>query len=182
MKRCPFNNPDFITRYYDGCLSAEEKEKFQEHLLTCKQCMDTLFNLENDLFLMNSLKLERPSERKFKKALFRLISNGIELVKNIEGPFSFEPLMPVRVRGEFASKGYRLQKGSAAIEIGSRGRKLFDMGVSGVEGKQISLYSKDRLVEAHSCEQDKRITLYNLRRGSYRLSVDDEDILEFTVE
>jgi hypothetical protein len=182
MKKCPFNNPDFITGYYDGCLSEEEMEKFKEHLLTCKQCMNTLFNLENDLFLMKSLKYTRPAAKKLTRALFRLISDGIELIKNVDGPYVFEPLVPVRVRGKAESKGYRLQKGETVIEVGSKGTGFFNVDVSGIEGNQVYLYMKDRLVEARSCVAEKQVTLYGLKKGSYRLSVDDEDLLEFTVE
>ena len=182
MKSCPFNNPDFITSYYDGCLPEEEKEKFEEHLFTCKQCMDALFDLENDLFLMHSMKFKRPTDQKLKKALFKLISDGIELIKNVEGPFCFEPLVPVRVRGKVGAKGYRLQEGQAVIEVGTRGGGFFDVEVSGIEGKQIRLYSKGRLIEARSCVDENQVVLYSLNKGSYKLSIDDEDLLEFTVE
>jgi hypothetical protein len=182
MKKCPFNDPDFITSYYDECLPEEEKEKFEEHLFTCKLCMDALYNLENDLFLMNSIKYKRPDGYKFQKALFRLMSDGIELIKNVEGPFVFEPLVSVQVRGKTESKGYRLQKGGTTIEVGSRSSGFFDVGVSGIEGRQIYLYRKDKLVEARSHVEGKHVTLHHLNKGSYRLSIDDKDLVEFIVE
>ncbi|UCB46710.1 MAG: zf-HC2 domain-containing protein [Spirochaetota bacterium] len=182
MKRCPFNNPDFITSYYDGCLPEEEKERFEEHLFTCKMCMDALYNLENDLFLMRSMKYKHPAEHKFQKALFRLISDGIELIKNVEGPFVFEPLVPVRVRGKAGAHCYKLQKDRIIIEVGSKSSEFFDVEVSGIEGRQVYLYSKDKLVEARSCVREKHVTLNNLNRGSYKLSVDDEDLVEFIVK
>ncbi len=65
MEKCHYDDPSLIAMYYDGVLPDEHA--FTEHLLTCTQCIEKLFNLERDLFLMENMPLiELPSEKKQK--------------------------------------------------------------------------------------------------------------------
>ena len=57
MKKCRFNDPDYISLYYDGALESEAEKRFSEHLLTCKVCGGALMALEKDLFLMRLIVL-----------------------------------------------------------------------------------------------------------------------------
>ena len=63
MDKCQYRNPSFIAMYYDGVLP--ESHAFTDHLLTCKQCIEKLLNLERDLFLIENMPLiELPQEKK----------------------------------------------------------------------------------------------------------------------
>ncbi len=178
MKKCRFHNPNFISLYYDGLLKEDEKKAFSEHLLTCKQCMYSLLNLEKDLFLMRSLKYKKLPKR----AVFMLFSEGVKLIKNIAGPVKFKPLVPVPVRGKEESNVYRIEKSNISVDIGSDRENLFNLEISGVMDKSISLYCNGRLIEARAHVKEERVVIYSLERGLYRLVVEEEDFGEFIVE
>ena len=63
IKKCQFHdNPTIIAMYYDAVLTGEMDQVFSEHLINCKNCLEKLFYLERDLFLMRNISYNTPSK------------------------------------------------------------------------------------------------------------------------
>ena len=63
MNKCHYDDPYLIAMYYDGVLS--EEHGFNDHLLTCRYCLEKLLHLERDLFLMENIPfIEIPWKKK----------------------------------------------------------------------------------------------------------------------
>lgn len=183
MRECQFHDPYYISSYYDGHLSEDDSRTFTDHLLTCKDCMDSLLNLERDLFLLKNVNLkEVPIKTKTERAVFRLLSEGIKLLKNLDGELAFHPVALLPVRGTKVSDVYKINKQGIEVEIRGEDENLFSMELSGVKGKKVSINRDNRLVESHSRIGEEKLTIYNLERGNYSLVVEDEDLLMFSVE
>lgn len=184
MKKCHYHDPVYISFYYDGALDEEAEKKFSEHLLTCKECMGSLLNLEKDIFFMNTMKFEEPPERDMsRKAVFRLAADGFKLLKNWPGKSNFAPFVMLPAKGdEQKSAQYRMEKNNFIMDIKSEGDDLFTIELSGVSGGKVSLYKGSRLIEARSNIKEASVILYNLEKGSYSLVVENQDSIEFVVE
>jgi hypothetical protein len=186
MKKCRFNDPDYISLYYDGALDSEAEKKFSRHILTCKECSGALLALEKDLFLMNSIKLADVPERlRHKRAVFKIIKEGIRIIKNLTGPETFVPLelkATLDHRGEGEKKIYRLKTDSIIVDIYGEKDSKFCAEITGTEGKSISLYLSGKKIEAHGHVAEPGVLIDGLERGSYSLMVDEQLILEFDVE
>jgi len=181
MKKCRFSEPDIIASYYDDTLVEKDRTEFEAHLYTCGNCMDALLALEQDLFFMGSMGRMRISASSVRRAFFKITAGGIRLLKNLEGPTFFMPVPAVSVRGKKGGR-YRLEKGGLAVEVRKAEKRGFDIEVSGVRGKKTCLYFAERLVEARVHPKADTVFFYNLEKGFYRLCVEGENILEFSVK
>jgi hypothetical protein len=182
MAKCRYSRPEFIASYYDDALSEKDRSDFEAHLYTCKDCMEALLSLEHDRFFMDSmdrLRIARPASR---RAFFEIVAEGIRLVKNLDGPAFFEQVLPVPARGKKRSARYRVNKEGVAVDVRGGGEGRFDVEVSGIRGKSTSLYLGGRLVEARAHPKEDAVIFYSLERGSYTLSVEGEEFLEFSVQ
>jgi len=181
VKKCRFNSPDYISLYFDRALDKAEEKEFSEHLLTCKQCMTTLLELQKDLFLMNNVQMERvPARYLQRKAVFRLVKSGIELVKNLPGQNSFTPLVLDHAGAE--DKCYSIEKDNVTIEIKGEGGEEFNIVIHEVAGRKVTLYMGGRIVEARSNKEQESLVIHNLTRGVYSLEVDGLERIQFEVE
>lgn len=180
MKKCRFSEPDIIASYYDDTLAEKDRTEFEAHLYTCRNCMDALLSLEQDLFFMGSMGRMRISASSVRRAFFKITAGGIRLLKNLEGPAFFMPVPAVSVRGKKGER-YRLEKGGLAVEVKGAEKRGFDIEVSGIRGKKTCLYLTERLVEARAHPKKNTVFFYNLEKGFYKLCVEGEDILEFSV-
>ena len=188
MNGCRYNRPDVIAAYYDGVLPDEERIAFETHLYTCFECMDALLSLEHDSFLMrrmNALGVDGPVQR---RAFFKLVKNGIRLVRNLAGAPGFEHVLPVPARGgrDTTSGCYRLSRGAFTVLVKGGEKDRFDLEVSGIRGSRASLYCSGRLVEARSLSKHDTVCFYRLETGAYLLAAEGGDLatehrLEFTV-
>jgi len=181
MKKCRFCRPDIVASYYDGALSAKDRNEFEAHLFTCKECMDALLSLEHDLFFMDSMDRVRVSRPSSRRAFFTIIAEGIRLVKNLDGPELFEQVLPAPARGEKTNGRYRVEKGGVTVDVRGGEKDRFDIEVSGIRGKNTSLHLMGRIVDARAHSKADTVSFYSLERGSYTLSVEGNDFLEFTV-
>ncbi len=182
MKKCRFNDPYFISLYHDGALDKETEKMFSEHLITCQKCTGALMNLERDLFFMNTMKFsEVPAYLEKRGAVFKLIADGIRLIKNLTGQNVFVPVQALAVRGD-EKYLYRFKTEDIKVDIRSEGGDIFTADISGISGMSISLYREERLVEARAHITESKLVIQNLERGSYSLLVDDNGIVEFIVE
>lgn len=182
MKKCQFSDPQFISMYHDGAMDKETEKAFSEHLLTCQKCAGALMNLERDLFFMNTMKFkEVPADLKLRGAVFKLIADGIRLIKNLTGQNVFIPVQARAVRG--AEKYlYRFNAEDIKVDIRSEGGDIFTAEISGISGKSISIYRDKRLIEARAHITESKVVIQNLERGSYSLLTDNNSIVEFIVE
>jgi Fe-S oxidoreductase len=186
MKKCRFNDPDYLSLYYDGALDGEAEKKFSEHIMTCKECSAALLALERDLFLMKSMKLEDvPEGLKYRRAVFRLAEEGLRIIKNLAGPVTFVPLelkATLDSREEGEKKRYRLKTDSVVVDVFAGGGSMFSAEITGTAGKSLSLYLDGKKIEAHGHVAEPGVLIDGLGRGRYSLMVDERLILEFDVE
>ena len=126
MKKCRFNRPDIIASYYDGTLPEKEKMEFEAHFYTCRDCMDALLSLEKDLFFMERMGRLQTSRPIARRAFFEIVKNSLRLVKNLDCPPLFEPVVPVPVRGEEVGK-YRVEKKGVTVDIKASDGGSFDI-------------------------------------------------------
>jgi hypothetical protein len=189
MKKCRYNRPDVIASYYDGTLQQEERKSFEDHLYTCSECLESLLSLEKDLFLMENtgrVFAARPAALLVAQlvalgAYFKTAEGGLTLLKNLQGPAVFVPVLQPAARGKKQGGEYRFEKGSVAVSVKGSKEGRFDAEVSGIRGRNISLYLSDRLIEARAHSGQDPVVFYSLGRGSYRLFVEGEVLLEFMV-
>ena len=186
MKKCRFNDPDYLSLYYDGVLDSEAEKRLSEHILTCKVCAGTLLSLEKDLFLMNSMKLmDVPEGLRHKRAVFKLLKDGIRIIKNLSGPDLFIPLELKHTLGQNMNEEkpiYRQKTDVMNVDIfGDKGGK-FCTEITGVEGKSFSFYLEGKKIEAHGHVTQPSVLIDGLEKGKYSLMVGKRLILEFDVE
>ena len=185
MKKCRFNDPDYISLYYDGALESEAEKRFSEHILTCKVCAGALMALEKDLFLMNSMKLmDVPERLRHRRAVFKLLTEGIRIIKNLNGPDLFFPL---ELKDTLGQKGdeektiYRLKTDTMNVDIfGDKGGK-FCAEITGAVGKSFSFYLDGKKIEAHGHVTEPSVLIDGLEKGKYSLVAGERLILEFDV-
>jgi len=181
LKRCKYNDPYIISSYYEGLLEDNLKEEFNNHLLACEECMNSLLNLEKDLFLMNTVKyknIARGSE--FSGVVFKFLEKGIRLVKDIDGLFSRPTLIPVRGKKD---KGlYKMKKDGIEVNIGSVEKNLFYIELSGVYKKNFSLFCNKKLIEARANLDREKEIIQNLEKGKYTININDKKLIDFDVE
>jgi len=196
MKSCRYNNPDYISMYYDGVLPEDLEREFSDHLLSCRECMEALLRLEGDLFKMQSMEFSPLPERfagmrEQKRdrvvsgpAIFRLIQGKIRLLRGGAPKPTFQPvyLTPVRREGEKVTSVYRLTKEGITLELDGDGEDTFRLELSGMAGKSVVLSRGNRVVESRSRIRDEKITIGKLERGRYTLSVDGKDFASFSVD
>jgi len=178
MNGCRYNTPEIIAAYYDGVLPEEEKTAFEAHLYTCAECMDALFSLGYDSFLMRRMNAYYAAGPMEGRAFFMMVKNSIRLVRNLAGTPGFEHVLPVPARGgrEPVSGCYRLSRGEITVYIRGGEESRFDIEVSGVRGARTSLYCSGRLIEAHALSKRDTVCFYRLPKGSYRLAAAGEDL------
>ena len=182
MGACRFNDPEYLALYRDGALDENAERAFTEHLLTCRECAEALFNLERDLALMEMLEYKAlPAAHALRKTVFRLISEGIELVKTAAGWGEFTPFVLRPARGG-TGKVFRCEKEEIRVDIGSDAPDRFTIEISGVRGKRLTLFREKRVVEAHARIREERVFFHDLERGRYSLSIDGGAPVEFAVE
>jgi hypothetical protein len=189
MNRCRYNRPDIIAAYYDGVLPEEEITAFEAHLYTCAECMDALVSLEKDSFLMQRMRAHYMSAPPAEgRAFFKMVKNGIRLVRNLAETPGFEQMLPVPARGgrESTSRGYTLVRGKITVSVRGGEGDRFDLEISGIRGKRTSLYCSGMLIEAHALSKRDTVCFYRLPKGAYRLAVECEDpageyLFDFTV-
>ncbi len=188
MNGCRYNRPEIIAAYYDGVLPEEERTAFETHLYTCAECMDALFSLEHDTFLMQRMDSYYAAGPMGGRAFFKMVKNGIRLVRNLAGTPGFEQVLPVPARGgrEPVSGCYRLSRGEITVSIRGGEEDRFDIEISGIRGARTSLYCSGRLVEAHALSKRDTVCFYRLPKGAYRLAAAGEGqageyMLEFIV-
>ncbi len=182
MEGCRFNDPEYLALYHDGALDEKAERAFTEHLLTCKECAETLFNLQRDLALMEMLEYRPlPAAISRRKTVFRLISEGIELIKAVAGWGEFTPFVLRPARGG-TGKVYRCEKEGIRIDIGSDTPDRFTIEISGVRGKRLTLFRDKRVVEARTSIREERILFHDLESGHYSLSIDGGVPVQFIVE
>jgi hypothetical protein len=148
--------------------------------------MEALLNLEKDLFLLSVVKHEqRPKTAHQKVAVFRLLSDTIELVKNLSGRELFQQvdLLPAKGSGKGSvCSVYRIQKQGVTIDIRNESEDLFTLGISGTTGKDFALYRNGRLVEARSHIPVESVAVSHLDRGDFLLKVNQREFIHFLVE
>jgi hypothetical protein len=182
MEGCRFNDPEYLALYHDGALDEKTEKVFTEHLLTCEECAEALFNLERDLALMEMLEYRKlPAAHSRRKTVFCLISEGIDLVKTAAGWGEFTPFVLHPARGG-TRKVFRCEREGIRIDIGSDTPDRFTMEISGVRGKRLTLFRDKRVVEARTRIREERILFHDLERGRYSLSIDGGVPVEFVVE
>jgi hypothetical protein len=186
MKKCRFNDPDYISLYYDGALDSEAEKRFSEHVLTCKECSGALVALEKDLFLMNSMKLmDVPERLRHRRAVFKLLKDGIQLIKNLTGPDLF---IPLELKDTLSQKGdkektiYRLKTDVMNVDIFGDKDGKFCAEITGAEGKSFYLYLDGKKIEAHGHVNEPSVLIDRLEKGKYSLVAGERLILEFDVE
>jgi len=181
MKNCPFYESNMIAGYFEGALDARTEEAFSEHLLSCSQCMETLLNLEKDMFLMESMKL-RPLPKKLRSgfALFHMVHGKLNLVQNLTGENRFIVLPLAVVRGSEKSV-YALEKSGVDLRIEGEGGHTFRIELDGVEGKSIVIRRNGRIIERHSAER-KNVSFRYLERGSFILYIDNREFIHLFVQ
>ena len=183
MKKCKFHDPYYLSGYYDGILDEETEKAFADHLLTCEQCSSALLNLEKDLFIMNTVKHKKIPERyMFGNTVFRLLAEGITMIRSIPKKDDFFRFEMLPVKGEDKGAVYRMEKGDMRVDVKSEGNDRFTLELEGVTGKKIQLFCNERLIEARSHVREKGILMFDLERGNYSLVFDDQDSVKFVVE
>jgi len=181
VKKCRFHNPDYLSLYYDGALDEAEEMEFSRHLLTCRECMDALLQLERDLFLMSTSSLKRvPRASGHSNVVFRFLKEGIELKENIRGEGGFVPQRLAHAGEEEVS--YVMERDELSVEIRNEGNALFGIEVKGVSGKKVRLFRGGRLLEARSHIGTSSAVFHNLIRGTYSIAVNGLDVVQFDVE
>lgn len=201
MKGCRFHNPDFIAMYYDGALPKEVEKEFSDHLLTCDECMESLLNLENDLFSMHAVDFKplpehlrvkvveglrmvsekmRADAHAGKAAVFKILGNKLNLISNVLDQRNFKLAQLSPVRGE-ERRAYKLARGGIIVLLSAEGENSIRLVVDGIRGKSISLKHNARIVEQHSDTVHDETVMSNLEKGSYLLTIDDEDFVQFIV-
>jgi hypothetical protein len=185
--------------YYDGVLPIDVEKQFSEHLPACKECMESLLNLHNDLFgmhvasykqLPDKLRLERrlmgagpketPHRTKGKMAIFKLLGGKIELKQNLLAPWSFELLQLSQARGEKASI-YQLQMGKVTVELSPEGKDTFKIALAGIQNRDLILKRNNRIIETRSAVESEEMSICNLEKGSFLLRINSEDVIQFMV-
>jgi hypothetical protein len=182
MEGCRFNDPEYLALYHDGALDERTERAFTEHLLTCEFCAEALFNLERDLALIKMLEFKAvPAAHAMRKTVFRLLAEGIELIKTAAGWGGFTPFVLHPARGG-SRKGYRYEKEGVRVDIESNAPERFTIEVSGVRGKRITLFRDKRVVEARARIREEKIFFHDLEKGRYALSIDGGMRVQFDVE
>ncbi len=186
MKKCRFNDPDYISLYYDRALENEAEKRFSEHILACKECAGALLALEKDLFLMNSMKLmDVPERLMHRRAVFKLLKDGIRIIKNLTGPDLFVPLELKGTLGHIGDEEkiiYRLKTDVMNVDIfGDKGGK-FCAEITRAEGKSFFFYLDGKKIEAHGHVTEPSVLIDGLEKGKYSLVAGERVILEFDVE
>jgi len=179
MKKCRFNDANFIAMYIDGALPEEAERAFAKHLPGCRECMEALLLAKKDIFTMSTTDFEPLPDRKPLRARFRLLRGVIELLENIEGGEGFVPVRLLPVRGG-KTKSFSLRKGGVSVEVKADEEDTFAVVLEGIRGKKIHLEEGGRIVERIKSEED-RYSVSFLRRGDYILYVDGGVLVEFTV-
>jgi hypothetical protein len=207
MKSCPFeSNPEYIVMYHDGVMPPRLERRFAEHLTTCQSCMETLLNLQNDLFVMGNMGLEPvPGElarrtgvladqgkvsagrigltgaSSIRGAIFKVIHGTLDMIGGRFGTGSFERIPAPAVRGkEQASYG--------ATVLGVRVRLFyeesdrFSVELKGVRSRSVELQREGRPCERHIDLKRDNLVIEGLPRGEYTLSIDDTHVMIFTVQ
>ncbi len=201
MKSCRFHKPEIIAMYYDGVLPMEVERQFSEHLTACKDCMESLLNLHNDLFSMHvanykqlpeKLRMKQiaqkvegqkevPHRIKDKIAVFKLQGGKMELKRNLLAPWNFKLLKLPQVRGEKASI-YHLQKGKVTVELSAEGKDTFKIALAGIQKSNLLLKRNNRIIETHSALESEEISICKLEKGSFLLRINSEDVVQFIVQ
>ncbi|MFW6139050.1 MAG: hypothetical protein ACOC7U_07750 [Spirochaetota bacterium] len=187
MSECKFNDPYYISMYYEGKLSGEDEKAFSRHLLRCRKCLEALLNLQNDLFTMFSVA--QPCEvslqkTRVRKPIFKLLSDGIMLLTG-GGQYGLAPVPLLASRGKITREVcghqvYKMKSNDIEIELSGAEGKLFNIEIRGASG-DISLYREQRMVEARADVSPEGIKIYNLQGGVYTLFINEEKMLEFVV-
>jgi len=183
MDSCSFNHPHIIAGYYEGTLPENEKKAFSEHLLTCSECMESLLNLEREVFLMHNIPFAGlPEGLGGKKAIFCLMKEGLKILKNLGGKQVFVPVSFVPARGNKRYNAYSLKSGDILINIIGREEQRFDLEIGEVKGKNLILYRENRVVEAHHFCSEEKIRISRLKPGDYTLKINNSQVVSFNIE
>jgi hypothetical protein len=205
MKSCPFDeNPEYVIMYRDGAMPPSMEKAFAAHLTHCRTCMETLLNLNNDLFIMQNaemhplppelagdpLEKEAPDECRPQRgeAAFRLVDGVLTLLHGHTEAREFRPkrLAPVLGEGEFVEQEPRvlfetLCEG-VTVSLYADGRDSFCLQLQGIRGRAMSLDREGRLLERHSNVQSDRLSVQGLEKGRYGLRIDDEYGIHFSID
>ena len=207
MKSCPFNgNADYVVMYHEGLMPRKLEKEYEDHLTTCKACMESLLNLQNDLFAMESADLEplprglaaeteqllsdgvSAQDRKeigrdpgVRGALFEIIDEKLKMIRGHfgTGRFTLKPLP--EFRGSERSS-YEVTILGVTIRLESENGDYFRMEISGTRGRLIELKRDGRVCEMHSDSGSDSILIGDLLKGLYTLSIDDKHVMIFTVQ
>jgi hypothetical protein len=186
--------------YYDGVMPRDVEKQFSEHLPACKDCMESLLNLHNDLFSMHVTNYKQLPDRLRMKymalmgkgqkevshritgkiAIFKLLGGKMELKQNLLSPWSFKLLQLSQARGEKASI-YHLQKGKVTVELSAEGEDTFKIALAGIQKSDLILKRNNRIIETHSAIESEEISICNLEKGSFLLRINSEDVIQFIV-
>jgi hypothetical protein len=202
MKSCPYDNSiEYIVMYHDGVLPDDMAKAFSDHLITCQGCLDILLNLQNDLFSMRTREFEKMPEGLVQRgrgqaavqretsgrAVFRLLKHSLQMLGNLSYPTIFVPVEGV---GKYQREGtdensgcygYRLESNGVDVEIQNEDENLFRIEVNGIRNRRLSLERDGHLIERRFDKVHNRLVIGGLERGGYRLAIDDEDFILFTV-
>ena len=206
MKSCPFSgNADYVVMYHEGLMPRTLEKEYEAHLTTCRACMESLLNLQNDLFAMESADLEplpgglaaeterllndgvsaqdrKEIDRDLKErgALFEIIDERLKMIRSHfgTGRFTLKPLPAFR--GSERSS-YEVTILGVTIRLESENGDCFRIEFRGTRGRLIQLKRDGRVCEMHSDSGSDSILIGDLLRGLYTLSIDDKHVMIFTV-
>ncbi len=207
MKSCPFeSNPEYIVMYHDGVMPPRLERRFADHLTTCQSCMESLLNLQNDLFAMGNMGLEPvprelarktgllahqgkvsagrlglTGESSIRGAMFKVVHGTLAMIADRFGTGSFELIPAPAVRGkEQASYGATVLGVRVRLFYEESGR--FSLELKGVRSRSVELQREGRPYERHIDLSRDSLVIEGLPRGEYTLSIDDTHAMIFTVQ
>jgi len=171
MPSCKYNNPDFISRYYDNVLSQEERKAFERHLLICDECMTSLLNLQRDLFLIKHNPL--PSiEENIASFLFVIRDGVLSLIKSSDSGHRFIPVSSSPIRGENRLSSFEFKKEGITVTILPFSDNSVSLHVEGVMGKTVTLWKEKKLIQAHNKIRDDMIVIDDIPAGKYIIKIE----------
>jgi hypothetical protein len=207
MKSCPFeSNPEYIVMYHEGVMPSRLERRFADHLTTCQSCMETLLNLQNDLFLMDNMGGEPiPGELARRTgvladqgkisaarvgltgaseklgALFKVIHEKLDMVGGKFGTGSFERIPAPAVRGK-EQTSYEATVLGVRVRLFYEESDRFSVELKGVHRRSVELQREGRPCESHIDLKRDSFMIEGLPRGEYTLSIDDTHVMTFTVQ
>jgi hypothetical protein len=192
--------------YHEGLMPRALEKEFADHLTTCRTCMESLLNLQNDLFAMESADFEpvprdlyAETERllndgvsardkkevrmdlKERGALFEIIDEKLKMIRSHFGTGRFAQRPVPSFRGKERSS-YEVTVLGVTVRLDSVSNDCFRMELRGTRGRVIELKRDGRVCEMHVDSGSDSILIGDLFRGLYTLSINDQHVMIFTVQ